>query len=350
MSKILFVGAGAVGSYIGSCLSRAGHDVTLVDPWAEHVDAINARGISVTGPHEPFVARPKAVHLHEAAKLPSDFEMAIVTMKSYDTAWAVQLAMRHLGTKGFVVSAQNCWNDPLVASIAGADRAVGLVMSRIGVALWKPGEVERGAERGSSSGHDVFRAGEHDGRITPRVKELAEMLSVVDGAHPTDNLWGERWSKLCSNAMGNPVQGMSGLGTAEVMATPAGRKVTINLAAESARVGLALGYRVPKIGAFPAETWAAADQAETYAELDKKVTPALGPGRNWRASMAQDVIKRRRTEIEHMNGFVVAKGREASVATPMSEVVVDIVRGIDAGTREPSPATIDEAIRRSGVK
>jgi len=350
MSKILFVGAGAVGSYIGSCLSRAGHDVTLVDPWADHVDAINARGIAVTGPHEPFTARPKAVHLHEAAKLPADFEMAIVTMKSYDTAWAVQLAVRHLGPTGFVVSAQNCWNDPLVASIAGADRAVGLVMSRIGVALWRPGEVERGAERGSASGHDVFRAGEHDGRITPRVKMLAEILKAVDGAHPTDNLWGERWSKLCSNAMGNPVQGMSGLGGSEVLSTPAGRKVTIGLASESARVGLALGYRVPKISGFPAETWAGADRPEVYGELEAKLTPAAGPGRNWRSSMAQDVIKRRRTEIELMNGHVLAKGREVGVPTPMTDVVVDIVRGIDAGTREPGPATIDEALRRAGGK
>jgi 2-dehydropantoate 2-reductase len=66
--------------------------------------------------------------------------------------------------------------------------------------------------------------------------------------------------------------------------------------------------------------------------------------------MAQDVIKRRRTEIGHMNGFVVERGREAGVPTPVSEVVVDIVRGIDAGTREPGPATIDEALRRAGVK
>ena len=56
--KLLFVGAGAIGSYLGSFLSRAGHDVTLVDPWAEQVDTINKQGISVTGPHDPFVAHP----------------------------------------------------------------------------------------------------------------------------------------------------------------------------------------------------------------------------------------------------------------------------------------------------
>ena len=54
--KLLFVGAGAIGSYLGSFLSRAGHDVTIVDPWAEQVDTINAHGIKVTGPHDPFTA------------------------------------------------------------------------------------------------------------------------------------------------------------------------------------------------------------------------------------------------------------------------------------------------------
>lgn len=89
--KLLFVGAGAIGSYLGAFLSRAGHDVTLVDPWAEQVETIRQRGISVTGPHEPFEARPAAVHLHEAARLPRDYDIAFVAMKAYDTAWAAQL-------------------------------------------------------------------------------------------------------------------------------------------------------------------------------------------------------------------------------------------------------------------
>src|SRR5438046_7632684 len=83
--KILFVGAGAIGSYLGAFLSRAGHDVTLVDPWAEQVETIHQRGISVTGPHEPFEARPAAVHLNEAARLPRDYDVAFVAIKVYDT-------------------------------------------------------------------------------------------------------------------------------------------------------------------------------------------------------------------------------------------------------------------------
>src|SRR5712692_7882629 len=258
-SRILIIGAGAIGSYLGGFLSRAGHDVTLVDPWPAQVEAIRAGGISVSGPHEPFEARPAALHVHETQRLGADFDVAFVAVKAYDTAWATHMAPPRLAPDGYVVSAQNCWNDPVVAAIAGADRSVGLVMSKIAVALWQPGHVERGAEKGSGSGHDVFRAVEHDGKVTPRVEALAKMLSVIDGAKATDNLWGERWSKLCSNAMGNPVQAMTGLGSLEIAARPRGREITIRLGAESARVGLAAGYSIPKFGVAEAKVWAAAD-------------------------------------------------------------------------------------------
>jgi 2-dehydropantoate 2-reductase len=347
--KVLFVGAGAIGSYIGSFLTRAGHDVTLVDPWAENVDTINQKGITVTGPHDPFEARPKAVHLNDAQRLPRDFEIAFVAMKVYDTAWATQLALRHLRPEGFVVASENCWPDPIVAAVAGAERAVGLVMSKIGVALWKPGEVQRGMEKGGNKGHDVFRAGEHNGKITKRVEELAEMLKVVDGALATDNLWGERWSKLCANSMGNPVQAMSGLGSNDIMSSEVGRTLTIHIAAESTRVGLALGYTIPKINGASAEQWAAADKRQTWEELDRMLTPATAGGRNWRASMAQDVAKGRPTEIDHMNGYVVEKGREKGVPTPVSAAVVEMMHEVDGGGRKQAAENIGLVLKRAGV-
>jgi 2-dehydropantoate 2-reductase len=347
--RLLFVGAGAIGSYLGAFLARAGHDVTLVDPWAEHIEAIRRQGLAVTGPHAPFEARPAAVHLHEAARLPADFGIAVVAVKAYDTAWATQLALRHLGPDGYVVSAQNCWPDPVVAAVAGAARAVGLVMSRIGVAVWKPGHVERGVERGQAAGHDVFRAGEHDGALTPRVEGLARMLAVIDRARATDNLWGERWAKLCQNAMSNPVQAASGLGSLEVASSEAGRAITVHLAAESARVGLALGYRVPAFAGAPAERWAAADRRETWDALDRMLTPAAAPGPSWRASMAQDVAKGRPTEIAHMNGHVVAEGRRCGVPTPVSAAVVEMVRAVEAGATAPAPGNIERVLRRAGV-
>jgi 2-dehydropantoate 2-reductase len=347
--KLLFIGAGAIGSYLGAFLSRAGHDVTLVDPWAEQVDTINARGISVSGPHDPFVARPTAVHLNDAARLPRDFDVAFVAMKVYDTAWATQLAVRHLAPHGYVVASENCWPDPIVASIAGPERSVGLVMSKIGVACWKPGEVERGMERGGTKGHDVFRAGEHDGRVTKRVTELAEMLKVVDGAFATDNLWGERWCKLSANAMGNPVQAMSGLGSLEIASSEVGRAITIHLGAESARVGLALGYTIPKFNGAAAEQWAAADQREQWNALDTMLTPASSSSRNWRASMAQDVAKGRPTEIDYMNGHVLAQGRAKAIPTPVTAATIEMIHEIERGLAKPAAQNIGLTLKRAGV-
>jgi 2-dehydropantoate 2-reductase len=347
--RMLFIGAGAIGSYIGSFLARAGHDVTLVDPWPEQVEMVRRRGISVTGPHDPFDAQPTALHVHELQRLGADFDIAFIAMKAYDTAWATWMALPHLKPEGYVISAQNCWNDPVVASVAGVERSVGLIMSKIGVALWKPGQVERGMEKGQGAGHDVFRAGEHDGRITDRTTELADVLSVVDGARPTDNLWGERWSKLCANCMGNPVQAMTGLGSMEIAAQPRGREITIRIAQESAAVGLKQGYRIPKFNGREAEQWAQAGQPDIYQELDATLKPKEGASRNWRASMAQDVIKGRRSEIDYMNGRVVDKGRELGVPTPVSAAVVELMREVDAGTRKPAPEHIEIALTRAGA-
>src|SRR5438067_1074952 len=126
---------------------------------------------------------------------------------------------------------------------------------------------------GSYLGAFLTRAGQDDGTITPRTQMIAEMLKVVDGSKPTENLWGERWSKLCTNAMGNPVQAMSGLGSFEVASSEVGRAITVHLASESARVGLALGYTIPKINGTSAEQWAGADRREIWQALDEMLTP-----------------------------------------------------------------------------
>jgi 2-dehydropantoate 2-reductase len=149
--------------------------------------------------------------------------------------------------------------------------------------------------------------------------------------------------------MGNPVQSMTGLGGRDIAAEPRGREITIRLGSESARVGLALGHRVVKFGAASAEQWAEAGMnADTYRAIEAALVPKAGSTRNWRSSMAQDVIKGRRTEIEFMNGFVVARGKEVGVETPVSEAVVEIVREIDTKRRKPSPDHIEDALKKAG--
>jgi len=165
----------------------------------------------------------------------------------------------------------------------------------------------------------------------------------------TDNLWGERWSKLSANSMGNPVQGISGLGSVEIAGSEVGRAITIHLAAESARVGLALGYTIPKFNGEAAERWADAGSRQTYQALDEMLTPKSASTRNWKASMAQDVAKGRPTEIDYMNGHVVAQGRAKGVPTPVSAAVVDFMHDVESGARKPAGENIGLVLKRAGV-
>ena len=183
--SLLFVGAGAVGSYIGAFLARAGHDVTLHRPLA---------GAGRGHPHARHLgdgaARPVpgqgqgAAHARGA----SSCDAAVRHRVHRDEDLRHGLGRRTwrsaiVKPEGFVVSAQNCWNDPVVAGIAGADRSVGLVMSRIGVALWKPGEVERGMERGAGAGQRrVPRRASTTARSRRAPRSSRRCCRSIDGA------------------------------------------------------------------------------------------------------------------------------------------------------------------------
>lgn len=164
---------------------------------------------------------------------------------------------------------------------------------------------------------------------------------------------GAIWCHWCHvmdrNAMGNPVQAMSGLGSLEVVSSEVGRAVIIQLAAESARVGLALEYRVPRFNGAAGEQWADADRRETYEALDMMLAPASRTRRSWRASTAQDVVKGPRTEIDYMNGYVVPQGRERGVPTPVSTAVVEIMHEVEDGLCQPAPKNIGLVLRRAGL-
>ena len=348
MQNAIFMGAGAIGSYVGGWLARGGLEVTLVDGWGMHVDTMKADGLNVRGPHDPFNVKVQALHLHEASGLKEKFDAAFVAMKSYDTEWATHYIKRFVKPDGVVISAQNCWNDPVIASIVGEERTIGLIMSAIQVALWEAGGVERFGAMGRDRGHDVFRAGTLDGTATPQVEELIARLSVVDGAKVTPNLLGERWAKLAQNCMGNPTSAMTGLTVPDMAANANTRKVQILLGLESARVGLALGYDVTTFGGAPAARWSEANNPEVFAELDSSMA-ARASDKPWRPSMAQDVVKGRMTEIDSMNGYVVERAKEAGIDVPVSVATTNAVREIDAGTLKPAPEVADRVLAEAGL-
>jgi len=345
--KIAIMGAGALGSYVGAFLTQGGEDVTFIDMWPEHVETMLQQGLRASGSQGDFTIPVKALHLTDAQSIHEPFDYAFISMKSYDTEWATHFIKRYVKPEGFFISLQNCWNDPVIGGIVGNEREIGCVASHIEVALWEPGHVIRGGAVGRNSGHDVFRVGEQDGRITPRVEKIAGMLNCIDGAYATDNLWGERWAKLCQNSMGNAISAMSGLGSQDMAQNPDCRLIRIHLAKEGTRVGLAMGLKVVEINGIEAETWANADRGDVYEELDDFLA-ARGGRVNWLASMAQDVKKGRHSETDQMNGFVCQKGREVGVPTPFNDAIVEAMHGIDDGSIKPGPENVDRIMRAVG--
>lgn len=120
--RIGIVGAGAIGCVVGGLLTRAGHDVTLIDQWPEHVEAMRKHGLKLSGTCGEHVIPVKALHIHEAQGIREPFDAAFVAVKSYDTEWATELGLRYLKPEGVVVDFQNGVNDDRVAAIAGRAR------------------------------------------------------------------------------------------------------------------------------------------------------------------------------------------------------------------------------------
>lgn len=348
--RIIFIGSGAVGSYLGGWLSHTGHDVTLVDMWDKQVETIREHGLQVDGPHDSFVARPTMYHLHENELLAREekFDIGFVAVKAYDTLWAATFIDKFVKSDGYIVSSQNTWTDPAIAEAVGADRAVGLVMSSISVAMWEAGKVERpGDTRRRDHGHIVFRAGNHDGSDSPRLHELIDILNPVDGGKITTNLWGERWAKLGQNSMGNPVSAASNMGMADLNKHPRGRELQIRLAQEAATVGLALGHDVENFGGKKAREWAGAFRGDIYETLDGELAEKSS-GANWRPSMAQDVVKGRPTEIYQMNGFVCEQGATVGIPTPVNAAMADVIRAIDAKELESGFGNVERVLKAAG--
>jgi 2-dehydropantoate 2-reductase len=349
--RIAVVGVGALGGYVGGYLAHAGHDVTLVDMWPENIEAIRSRGLLLDGvtPEEKFtVTKAKTMHLTELQDLTKQkpIDIAFVSVKSYDTEWATALIRQYLAPDGFVVSLQNCLNEERIAGVVGWGKTVGMVASLISVDMYEPATIRRTVAKGGDK-HTVFRVGEVHGRVTRRVEELREMVGMIDSAKTTTNLWGERWSKLCQNGMKNGVSAATGLTGSDCDRNDTIRRFSIQLGGEAVRVGQALGYHIEKIGKLEPETLARASENDKAAldEIEAILRPGSNTNPNPRAdiqrpSMAQDIRKGRRTEIEFMNGYIADRGDYIGVKAPAHVKLTEIVKKVERQVIKAAPALL----------
>src|ERR1700676_875860 len=343
--RIVVVGAGAIGGYTGGNLVHNGFDVTVIDPWPEHVEAIRKDGLSLEGitADESIVAHPKMLHLTELQHLAKErpIDIAFISVKSYDTEWAATMVRQYLAPTGYVVSLQNCINEERIAGVVGWGRTVGAIAAILSAELYAPGKIRRTGAK-NPPGHEVYRVGEVHGRMTARIAEGGEMIRTVDTCKVTDNLWGERWSKLCVNGMHNGVSAASGLSGNAMRQDDRIRQLIIKLGGEAVRIGQAQGYRLEDIAGQDAEKLALASEGDKGAleeveALMLALRNSQGRSEAQRPSMGQDMQKGRRTEIDFINGVIVERGAAIGRKAPTHEKLIAAVKQVELGKAPPSP-------------
>ena len=162
----------------------------------------------------------------------------------------------------------------------------------------------------------------------------------------TPNLWGERWSKLVANVMGNGLSACTGLPGAQMLQNEPIRRFGARLGSEAIRVGQAQGYRLEEILHLPPETIARAGEGDDGGDEGLRRAALQGlPSKTaaeQRPSMGQDMQKGRRTEIEFLNGYVVREGEKVGIAARANAVLTDIVKRVEKGELKPDPRHIEE--------
>jgi len=297
-------GAGAMGSALGALLFEAGNDVTLVDVAQKAVEAIHADGLIIEG--KDGTARTVRVPATTDPASIGPVELVIVFVKCYHTEAAVRSAAPLLGPDTVVLSLQNGWgNAPRIATIVGPERVV------VGVTYHSA--TVRAPGRVLHAGKGPTFLGEIGQPVSGRVQNIAETFQAADiPALPSNTVLEEIWKKLALNAATLPTSATIGITADRLLDTPEMQGLMQALLKEVVAVANAQGISL--------------DFTERWQAISG-LLGRLAPGT--KGSMLQDVENRRQTEIDVINGAIVAAGEQTGIPTPYSRAIVALVKALE---------------------
>ena len=330
--KIAVVGAGANGAAVGADLTRAGLDVTLIEQWPPHVEAMKAGGVHVEtrtadGVAEIETTPVRVHHVCEVAELRDTFDVALVLVKAYDTRWATELIVPLLADDGLIAGVQNGMSALDVASIAGEHRTLGAVIE-VSSTMYEPGIVHRHTARASS----WFAVGSLTDATAGRDDELASVLRHSGTVAIVDDILAAKWMKLVSNASVLVPTAALGMPMADAIAVPGMRELMTRAGQEALDVGGALGYPVlPIFGLTPDDVSTPETVVSTM--LDTLYAGFVRPGAT--TTVLQDWTKGRRSEAGDINGTVVREAAKVGVAAPVNAAALEVARRIESGELAP---------------
>lgn len=306
--KIAVIGCGAVGSIFAAHLAKAAEaEVWVYDVWKEHIETIRANGLCVSGASD-FSVRLKATS--DPKSLPR-CDYGIVATKAIHTRAAIEQAAHAFDTNSAVCSVQNgVGNEEIIAEhvryvIRGTTFPAGHLIA--------PGHV------GFDIKGDTW-IGPFEPTQTPyaKVDELAGFLTRSGmNTIPLQDARGAQWTKLIFNASTNPVGALTLLHHGAAARFAATGQLFNDLIREGEAVAAKLGITL---------------HGDPRQLVQKG---ANAPGKH-RASMLQDVLAKRQTEVDFMNGAIADCGEKVGVPTPLNRALWQLIKGLEHSWQDPS--------------
>lgn len=336
--RIAIVGSGAQGSGIAADLISADLDVTLIEQWPAHVEAMRVNGLVVREPAGVKHVAPRVHHLCEVAELRTRFDIVFLVVKAYDTRWSTELIAPLLSEDGVVVGVQNGMTYDSIADIVGAKRAVGAVIE-MASSMFDPGVVNRQNAADTAwfaVGGDVE---------AERLERVRSALAHAGSVEVREDIRSAKWMKLVANAGELVPSAILDRPLVEAAALPGMRRFMVECGREAARAAVADGARpVPIFGLLEND-------------LDPNLYPEVLLGEvlhrfsrpDTLTTVLQDWAKGRRSEYRELNGRVAEVLLRAGHQAPFNGRVTEIAARIERGELERGVHNIDLLLRPADV-
>lgn len=333
--KIAVMGTGANGSCAAANLVDAGLDVTLIDQWPEHVEAMRKDGLTINMPDEDLHVAVDAHHLCDVCTLNRTFDVVFLMPKAYDTAWMAQLIEPYLAIDGMMIGIQNAMTADAISDIVGPDRTLGCVVE-LSSEIFTPGIVQRN----TPPARTWFGLGALTPETEVRLPEIEALLSHIGQVSISDDVLSAKWMKLVVNTMCLGPLAMMGLTLYEAVKVPGLREFVLKTGTEALVAGQARGYSIqPIFGLSDADI---KDTNRLLETLFDKLAADIGPSA--RDCVLQDHLKGRYSEVDLINGLVAEESADAGRPAPANAAVTAITQRIHAGELKPDPANLQLAL------
>jgi 2-dehydropantoate 2-reductase len=342
VTSVIVFGAGAIGGITGAALAAAGHDVLLVDSHRPHVDAINAGGLAVERDGHVTVTPVRAV---TPDRLDGDLPLVLLAVKSHHTDDALAVVAPRLGRAGTIVSLQNGLSEEQIAQAVGAERTVGCLVNW--AADWvAPGRVLHG-------GRGALVLGELDGRLTPRVRGLAALLSAVEAAPVTDNIWGYKWAKLIYGALLFATATVDAHVYEVVERSPGVQAALVGIVGEGMAASDKAGVRLLAFDEFDPAWYRAAlaGDAGARSRAMAAIAAHYRAHTKTKTGIWRDLaVRKRKTEVDGQLGVLVRKGEAAGVPMPLTRRLAELIRDLEEGRRRMDWANLDPLVELAAAR